>query len=116
MHAIVKYIQVLSGGDLCRITPKIYNKGVGEALDVKIDVRGTIFLLSSKILVDGLVQESIDLKPDLIYMSRDSSSLTISMTLIYNNKFNYEIREYYEVEINFIIDSWEVEKVFIVKQ
>ncbi|QNH52087.1 hypothetical protein HWI77_04800 [Acinetobacter venetianus] len=92
---------------------KIHNNGIGEALNVRIEVKHKSYNLISKILIDESIQESIYLEPDLVNMSADLKSLTIDIVLVCNNKFNYEIREVYEIDVNFIVDSWEIEDVII---
>ncbi|WP_417212129.1 hypothetical protein [Acinetobacter venetianus] len=99
--------------NLSKIMLKIHNNGIGEALNVRIEVKHKSYNLISKILIDESIQESIYLEPDLVNMSADLKSLTIDIVLVCNNKFNYEIREVYEIDVNFIVDSWEIEDVII---
>jgi hypothetical protein len=99
--------------NLCKIIPKIHNNGVGEALNVRIEVKHKSYDLISKILIDEAIQEPIYLEPDLVNLSTDLKSLTVQFVLVCNNKFNYEIREAYEIQVNFIVDSWEIEDVII---
>lgn len=101
--------------NLCKIIPKIHNNGVGEALNVRIEVKHKSYDLISKILIDEAIQEPIYLEPDLVNLSADWKSLTVQIVLVCNNKFNYEIREHYEILISFIESSWEVEEVSINK-
>ena len=42
--------------------------------------------------------------------------LNVEFTLICANKFNSQIKEHYEIEVYFIEDSWETERVNIIKR
>ncbi len=102
--------------DICKLIPKISNKGLGEALDIRVEVRNKKFSLSERILVDEVIQEAVYLEPDLVTISERLDFLTTSFTLIYTNKFSYEIRENYKIQTVFLPDSWETAQVIVIKE
>ena len=102
--------------DLCRLNLKIFNKGIGEALDIRIEVNNKKFLISERIFVDEVINEVIYLEPDLVKLSKNLDFLNVEFTLICANKFNSQIKEHYEIEVYFIEDSWETERVNIIKR
>ena len=95
---------------------KIFNKGIGEALDIRIEVNNKKFLISERIFVDEVINEVIYLEPDLVKLSKNLDFLNVEFTLICANKFNSQIKEHYEIEVYFIEDSWETERVNIIKR
>ncbi|WP_228155316.1 hypothetical protein [Acinetobacter sp. ACNIH2] len=98
--------------DLCRLYLTIFNKGIAEALDIRIEVNNKKFLISERVFVD----EVIYLEPDLVKLSKNLDFLNVEFTLICANKFNSQIKEHYEIEVYFIEDSWETERVNIIKR
>ena len=85
--------------DLCRLNLKIFNKGIGEALDIRIEVNNKKFLISERIFVDEVINVVIYLEPDLVKLSKNLDFLNIEFTLICANKFNSQIKEHYEIEV-----------------
>lgn len=102
--------------DLCRLNLTIFNKGIAEALDIRIEVNNKKFLISERIFVDEVINEVIYLEPDLVKLSKNLDFLNVEFTLICANKFNSQIKEHYEIEGYFIEDSWETERVNIIKR
>ena len=102
--------------DLCRLNLTIFNKGIGEALDIRIEVNNKKFLISERIFVNEVINEVIYLDPDLVKLSKNLDYLNVEFTLICANKFNSQIKEHYEIEVYFIEDSWETERVNIIKR
>lgn len=99
-----------------KIMLKIYNRGVGEALDIRAEIKNTNFPVISKLKVEEVTLETIYLSSDISDLSIDLSFFTIPLILIYKNKFDVEIRENYLVKAYFIYNSWEIESSFIIKK
>jgi len=73
--------------NLCSLNLKIFNKGIGEALDIRIEVNNKKFLISERIFVDEVINVVIYLEPDLVKLSKNLDFLNVEFTLICANKF-----------------------------